>query len=75
MSGLYNREDLSPKERQKHCDRFRSRKATGTGSNPADSNNTFHSQPLIAQSQSLNPCDLPSSGVSGSSDSPTLDAQ
>ena len=47
----------------------------GTGSNPADSNNTLCSQPLIAQSQSLSPCDLPSSGVSGSSDSPTLDAQ
>ena len=74
MSGLYIREDLSPEERQKHRDRFRSRKAIGAGSNPDDSDNTLHSQPLIAQSQSLSPCDLPSS-VSGSSGSPTQDAQ
>ena len=48
----------------------------GTGSNPADSDNTVRSQPLIAQSQSPSPCDLPSSAnVSGSSGSPTLDAQ
>ena len=75
MSGLYIREDLSPEQRQKRCDRFRSHKAMGTGSNPADSDNTLRSQPLIAQSQSLSPCDLPSSvNVSGSSGLPTLDA-
>ena len=60
MSGLYIREDLSPEERQKRRDRFRSRKAVGAGSNPDDSDNTLRSQPLIAQSQSLSPCDLPS---------------
>ena len=76
LSGLYIREDLSPEERQKRHDRFGSRKATGTGSSSADSHNTLHSQPLTAQSQSLSPCDLPFSGnVSGSSGSPTLDAQ
>ena len=76
MSGLYIREDLSPEERQKRRDRFRSRKAVGAGSNPDDSDNTLRSQPLIAQSQSLSPCDLPSSAsVSGSSGSPTQDAQ
>ena len=76
MSGLYIREYLTPEERQKRRDCFGSHKATGTGSNLADSHNTLRSQPLTAQSQSLSPCDLPSSGnVSGSSGSPTLDAQ
>ena len=76
MSGLYIREDLSPEERQKRRDRFGSRKATDTGSSPADPHNTLRSQPLTAQSQSLSPCDPPSSAnVSGSSGSPALDAQ
>ena len=72
MSGLYIREDLSPEECQKHHDRFHSRKVMGTGSKPADSDNTLCSQPLIAQSQSLSPS---SANVSVSSGSPTLDAQ
>ena len=76
MSGLYIREDLSPEERQKCHDRFRSRKAIGAGNNPDDSDNTLRSQPLIAQLQSLSPCDLPSSAsVSGSFGSPNQDAQ
>lgn len=76
MLRLYIREDLSPEECKKRRDHYGSRKAMGAGSSSADSHSTLRSQPLTTQSQSLSPCNFPSSAnVSGSSGSPTLDAQ
>ena len=75
VTSMYIIEDLSPEERQKRCDRYGSRKVTGTvtGSCPAEFHSALHSQSLPSQPQSPSPSHFsPSVNDAGSS---TLGAQ